>query len=268
MRSTAHSEEEPSPVPEAVTAHIKLSLSGRVVSAEIQVPTAPVSPLEFLPLFQQFTDAVMDIAVEDAAAHNQTVSCRKGCGACCRQLVPISEMEAHWIRDLLHAMPEARRTAVRARFDEARRRLNEAGLLEKLLQRETLKLEEITPLGEFYFDLGIPCPFLDDESCSIHRDRPLACREYLVSSPAENCAHPRPETIEKIEPFGKPSLIAARLGEETSAEFMPWVPLTLALEWAEDHPDSIPLRPGTEIMEEFFARLSAQNSPPMPTEEA
>jgi Fe-S-cluster containining protein len=37
----------------------------------------------------------------------------------------------------------------------------------------------------------MPCPFLEDESCSIHPDRPLVCREYLVTSPAELCAGPR-----------------------------------------------------------------------------
>jgi Fe-S-cluster containining protein len=258
MNTTPTSNEETPPL-ETVTANVRLSISGRNMEAEIRVPTAPVSPVEFLPLFQQFTDAVMDIAVEDASSNNRTVSCRKGCGACCRQLVPVSEIEAHWIWDVVRAMAEPQRVAVLSRFEEARSRLDEAGLLEKLIERKSLKAEEITPLGEAYFGLGIPCPFLEDESCSIHRDRPLACREYLVSSPAENCAQPRPDTIERIETSGKPSLIVARLGEETPAEFMPWVPLVLAPEWAEDHPDSLPLRPGTEIIEEFFARLSSQN---------
>ncbi len=43
-----------------------------------------------------------------------------------------------------------------------------------------------------YFHLGIACPFLEDESCSIHADRPISCREYLVTSPAVNCADPKP----------------------------------------------------------------------------
>ena len=38
-------------------------------------------------------------------------------------------------------------------------------------------------LGREYFQLGIPCPFLEEESCSIYHDRPITCREYLVTSP-------------------------------------------------------------------------------------
>jgi Fe-S-cluster containining protein len=249
-------ESDASVLPETVMANVQLSISGRNARAEIQVPTGPISPVELLPLFQQFTDAVMDIAVEDAAAQGRTVSCRKGCGACCRQPVPISQTEAYWIRDVIRAMPEAQRNAVLSRFAEARSRLEEAGLLAQLQEPNSLTAEEIAPFGQAYFELGIACPFLEDESCSIHRDRPLACREYLVSSPAEHCAYPRPETIERIETSGKPSLIVARLGEEAPAEFMPWVPLILAPEWAEEHADALPIRPGTEIIEEFFARLS------------
>ena len=49
------------------------------------------------------------------AARGEAISCKAGCGACCRQLVPVSETEAHHLRDVVEAMPEPRRAAVTAR---------------------------------------------------------------------------------------------------------------------------------------------------------
>jgi hypothetical protein len=42
-----------------------------------------------------------------------------------------------------------------------------------------------------YFLQGVACPFLEAESCGIHPDRPLACREYLVTS-RRPLRHPGP----------------------------------------------------------------------------
>jgi hypothetical protein len=69
-------------------------------------------------------------------------------------------------------------------------------LLEKIRSLPDSQFDE---LGHLYFEPAIACPFLEDESCSIHPDRPLACREYLVSSPASACAHPSPESIERVD---------------------------------------------------------------------
>lgn len=47
---------------------------------------------------------------EQAAAGGRVVSCRKGCGACCRQLVPLAWSEAYQPGELVNALPEPRRT--------------------------------------------------------------------------------------------------------------------------------------------------------------
>ena len=57
------------------------------------------------------------------------------------------------------------------------------------------------------------CPFLEEESCSIHPDRPLVCREYLVTSPAELCAGP---TQEGVTPVAVPKVSPAARGLEES----------------------------------------------------
>src|SRR5262249_42347869 len=159
------------------------------------VPAGPTRLRVLLPMAQSLTDHMVGAAVKRAEQQGQKVSCQKGCGACCRQLVPIAEEEARHLRDLVEALPEPRRTEVRSRFREARRRLDEAGLLEKLRHPEECDRGDSRSLALTYFAQGIPCPFLEEGSCSIYRDRPLVCREYLVTSPAPNCSRPTPETV-------------------------------------------------------------------------
>ena len=47
--------------------------------------------------------------------------------------------------------------------------------------------EELDPINRSYYALRIPCPYLENEMCSIYEARPSACRELLVTSPAELC---------------------------------------------------------------------------------
>src|SRR5262249_11986502 len=114
------------------------------------------------------------------------------------------------------------------------------------------------PFSHAYFRAGVACPFLEEESCSIHPDRPLACREYLVTSPAENCSHPTEETVHMIPiPSGGGKAVRA-LDRQTSPGRAGWVPLILALEWAETHPEEPAALTGPQLLEEFFKRLTGK----------
>ena len=227
------------------------------VEMEMDLPAGPTRLEPLLPVFQRVADSLIGLAVDRAGAEGRVVSCRKGCGACCRQLVPISEVEARRIGRLVEELPEPRRQEVRARFARARERLAEAGLLAELESREGFVQDEITPFGLAYFRLGIPCPFLEEESCSVHADRPIICREYLVTSPALNCSDPKPGTIDQVELPGKVWTALARAGSTgPPARFIPWVPLVLAPDWASAHPDASEPRPVEELVRSVFTELA------------
>src|SRR3954470_14939527 len=114
------------------------------------------------------------------AARGQTISCAKGCGACCRQVVPLSPADVLLLDEAMEGMTPERRGEIEAAFHGIEEALREADLFDApLLDR-----------GEDYFSLRLPCPFLSEEACSIHAHRPLVCREHLVSSPAEFCGNP------------------------------------------------------------------------------
>jgi Fe-S-cluster containining protein len=241
---------------DSVTIQVGIRISDVPVRMEIPVPTGPVRPIDLLPQFRAVAEVIVQLGVRRVEEEGKTVSCKKGCGACCRQLVPISETEAPRIREVVEALPEPRRTEVRARFAEARRRLAEAGLLERLEHPERFPDQKLRPMALEYFRLGIPCPFLEEESCSIYEERPIACREYLVTSPAEHCRQPSAETVRCVPLGGKVSVALTRLEEDPQARFTRWVPLVLAPAWAEVHADTAPPRPGPEILREVFERLA------------
>lgn len=256
--------EPDSPRPSTTTLSVTLKLSDVPVAAEITVPTEPLELRAMLPVFRSLAETIIGRAVEAETAQGRSISCRSGCGACCRQLVPISEVEAGLLADLVAGFSEPRRSTIRARFAEAGRRLEEAGLAERLRHPETLTGDAIRPFGLRYFEQGIPCPFLEDESCSIYEDRPVACREYLVTSPAEHCARPSAETIQCVNLAARVSTAIARLSAGPNALPGAWVPLILALEWAEHHPGLPPPRSGPEWLRAFFQALTGRELPPPP----
>ncbi|MDP2604619.1 MAG: YkgJ family cysteine cluster protein [Deltaproteobacteria bacterium] len=240
---------------------INISLAGAdwQLQTTITVPSGPIQVKDLIPMVQSFADQVVRGTVRSVEESGQNISCKKGCGACCRQLVPISEVEARRIHDVVTELPEPRQSEIRRRFAAARRRLEESGLLKRLVDRGEFVEGDVQSFGVEYFRQGIPCPFLENESCSIHPDRPSVCREYLVTSPAENCAAPSVKTIDQVNmPFKIWPALARFDKVHPGEKLIRWVPLVLALEWSIDHPDETQPRPGPELLHEFFRNLAGK----------
>jgi Fe-S-cluster containining protein len=183
-------------------------------------------------------------AVVAAAEAGKAISCRKGCGACCRQLVPISRTEGERLLSTVAALPAERRAVLEGRFAAAEAALAAADLKER-------KGRPDRELSTAYFALGIPCPFLEEESCSIHPDRPLVCREYLVTSPPELCAGPEQEGVTPV-PVPKVSPAARGLQDEREE----WFPLALLMDWAKRRPRAGARRTGPEWIQRFLKGMS------------
>src|SRR3954471_9969314 len=88
---------------------LRLKVGDLDIAHPITVPNAPVPATAVLPALQGLVNAVVD-----AAETGQAICCANGCGACCRQLVPISRTEGEALLALVEAMPKERRKAVRA----------------------------------------------------------------------------------------------------------------------------------------------------------
>ena len=218
---------------------LEIEMAEGTLRAMLAVPQRPLRLSGLAWNFMGISERMTDVAVKGAVREGRTVSCKKGCGACCRQLVPLSPPEAWMISDLVAGLPEAHRAHVLAVFAQAGEALAQSGLKERLLGRIE-STEHMTVLALAYFRLGVPCPFLRDESCSIYPYRPSICREYLVTSPPENCATLGRTPIAPIARIPAAVRLSDALTELTAKllEREPEVvPLTLALEWAAQHRD-------------------------------
>lgn len=251
----AHPAQPPNrPAGANATARLKLTVGDLAIDTAITVPAAPSPPQAVLATLQNLINAVVDAAEAREAKAGRQISCRKGCGACCRQLVPVSRTEARAIRALVAAQPEDRRQALRDRFEAAAMKLRDAGLADTLLDPVRRQDKPDRDLSLAYFAQAIACPFLEDESCSIHPDRPLVCREYLVTSPAELCANKdqagvAPVAVPKFSVAAR-GLEAQMPGPQTTAD---WIPLALVFASpATKQPQSLP---GPDWIKRFFAAL-------------
>jgi len=227
-------------------AHVELKLDGQPKRIEFEMPEGPVRPAALLPVLRQFSNAMVEAA---EAAAPSPISCTKGCGACCRQLVPIREMEARRLSVFVGSLPEPRRSAILERFAQGREK--SAVLRERLDSRAGLDQPGRIALKLDYFDLGIACPFLEDESCGIYEERPMICREHLVTTPASWCSQPREGTIRTL-PMRRADSAAAKL------EARDWIPLIDLLVWVEAHPvDEAAPRDPRDMMQQFLTDLAS-----------
>jgi Fe-S-cluster containining protein len=193
--------------------------------AERSAVKGPLSPADLARHAGALADAVVDHALSLARGRGETVSCGKGCAACCREVIPLSAAEALRLSDRLAAFPWDRRAEIEEGFRRAQAALEAAGLdAAPLLDRSAE-----------YFALRIPCPFLSGEACAIHGERPLACREHLAVSPAASCEdYPSPF----IRPVDLPFSVASALAEVLAglgggAE---WIPLIRLPAWLASRP--------------------------------
>jgi Fe-S-cluster containining protein len=239
---------------DVVVATLDVKVAGRAMRIEIPVPTEPVPGAVLIPIARALAAAIGERVLEVVAAEGRAVSCRMGCGACCRQLVPLPIAEARAIHALVARMPEPRRSEIVRRFEAIRDALEAAGLRDLVASAATLAPDAARALSFRYFALGLPCPFLDEESCSIHPDRPVACREYLVTSPAAFCADPAGGKVEGVPRPVRINEAMIAVDPESPPE-KACVALSTALNWVERHPAPAPEVPGPQLLQRFLTEL-------------
>ena len=224
------------------TARLHLNVLGEDRTLCVPLPLGERSVMDLLPAARALCEETTGLAVAKSRAAGRDISCKAGCGACCRFLVAISVVEAQSVAQVVARMPPERQAVIRARFADALRRLEEAGLLDPEEPRgsRSLAAEDhgthaatLEALGRRYLALQIACPFLEEESCGIHADRPLVCREHHVTTPAERCARVYDEHVERLEPPVRVGEAMARTAARVGDTDAGMIPLVLSLEWSE-----------------------------------
>lgn len=217
---------------------IRLDLPEGRIEAEIKLPHGQMRLVDLAAIVLGLSSTVADMGARITANLGRQVSCSKGCGVCCRQLVPLSPPEAIMLAELVISMTKDIRTRIQNRFATTVRQLEHSGLLEKLARLQdssSLSDEDMQALTKEYFLQQIPCPFLENECCSIYEFRPSRCREYLVISPPKHCHDPYTQRIDRLPVSIRLSEALSRMWAEATQTPPQLIPLILALKWTAEH---------------------------------
>lgn len=183
---------------------------------------------ELVPAFASVADRATALATL-----RTKVSCREGCAACCRQLVPLSPPEAFHVLAVVELSD--RRDELTEKFESARERLDSSPLGRALDAAEISEARALE-IALAYPRLHLDCPFLVDERCSIYADRPATCRDYVVTTPAEHCTMPSPgRPVKRVRVPVRLSEALARVAADVLGGSPVTVPLPRALAWARAH---------------------------------
>lgn len=241
---------------ESATVHLTIFGQSRELSCSVRV--GEVSPLALLEPARALSDSVTKLASEHANEQGKSVTCERGCAACCRHLIPISVIEARALADLVSSMPPEKKARVKARFASAIARMEAAGMLDKDAPKGRFALTAREPEASWanvsrrYFELWVDCPFLENETCVIYHDRPMACREHQVTTPPDLCRR-FDETIEgTARPVRMSEVLASTAGALMELPVTS-IPLVLSLEWSEVHGKALSVKKDGEAM--FWALL-------------
>jgi hypothetical protein len=95
--------------------------------------------------------------------------------------------------------------------------------------------EKLEPINRAYYALRHPCPFLEHEMCSIYEARPAACRELLVTSPAQLCDDLVENPVEPVPVSVRIGTVLGLVWAGVTGSAPRLIPLPLALDWAKRH---------------------------------
>lgn len=199
----------------------------------LRIPSEPMRLSDLARSVMRLDDELVAVGIKKHLPIVGPPSCKKGCAACCDQLVPISIPEAFMMHDLVSAMSESRQEEVLTRVVAAEEVLEGLGIDAYSLSNSGD--QSVRQLLVQYHRSGTTCAFLENGGCSIYTSRPASCREYLVTSPAENCAKIGEVVVTRmpisIRMAHALSGVAARvLGSEPML-----LPLSFAINWAENN---------------------------------
>lgn len=197
---------------------------------EITIPDKQVRLSEIVPFAHFVADQMVKTAIEHSSL---PVTCAKGCGVCCNQLVPLSTPELFFIVEQLQAMPARHRFPLLSRFDAIEKQLISSDFIQTLRTIDQTRNDRI--VAEHYFHMNLQCPFLDQQACTIHPWRPVVCREFNALSDPKLCVDPFNNKISSISYIQRPSSILAKLYGKITDTPPTLTPMPLLFESFEQH---------------------------------
>jgi len=162
----------------------------RLVGEQIIVSNSLAGLMDLVPLARMLSTRIGTRTINQATSAGTSVPCRKGCGACCKYLVPLSVPEALCLGRQIGPLLEKRNATVAQGLATAANCILE-GWSESRFSHDAPNYSgsepDIESVGQWYAELGLNCPFLCDGLCTIYDTRPIACREHTVLGTSGDC---------------------------------------------------------------------------------
>ncbi|MBD3421611.1 MAG: hypothetical protein GF398_15960 [Chitinivibrionales bacterium] len=223
----------------------------------IAVPDYEMRLVELAPFFRNLTNEYVGLHIRARESQGKSLSCGPNCGACCKQLVPLSAIDVFALVEHLLARPIHTRKPLLDAFAAIESRLGQSGIEGAI--RGVDDVATITDAARAYFFLDMDCPFLLNGSCSIHEIRPLACREYNVVSPPGLCSDPFNRPIQPIGLHRRISVLAAHFTAQIADVPDGLVPFPVMFDWYDTYRGiSLQKFPAQALFDELFSYLSEE----------
>ena len=211
------------------------------LQAQIDVPTGFIPITKIVPVMRSLGEQAQELEIVKTLQAGKTISCQKGCAACCRQMIPVSPPEAFSLVKAIKGLPEDCQTRIKHNLATTKKRLQNTGLLTALQDFADSPSQhsddDLESLNRAYYALRLPCIFLENEVCSIYEQRPAGCRGHLVTSPPELCQDMVNNPVEELHIPLRAGTILSLLWADLKGGPVRLMPLPVAFEWAEKHQD-------------------------------
>jgi Fe-S-cluster containining protein len=223
------------------TINLELDILDERLQFCIGVADERVALADIVPLAHTISARIADIVIARDRRQGDDIACRKGCAYCCQShLVPLAVPEAFRLKEYIYSRPRDLRDAMlRLCLLAARDILNEEPAEFIVPRTETDSIDSfgfLSDLSRWYVGLGVSCPFLSENICTIYENRPSACRDHFVYGSSIACAN----VDVPAEPVKMPVPMVEVLGQlagefednEVEAVILPLTPV-----WCEQNVD-------------------------------
>lgn len=239
--------------------NLKLDVLDEQLRFRIDVADRRVKLADIVPLARTISTRIADIVIAKNRLDGVEIACRKGCGHCCQShLVPLAVPEVFKLKEYIYSRPHDLRDAMlRSCLLAAKNILTEQPPEFSTSQtplNASYNMPFLSNVSDWYVSLGVSCPFLSDNVCTIYENRPLACRDYFVYGSSSACNNPdgKAETVKMPVPMVE---VLGQLAGELEDDDIEAVILPLAPVWYEQNVDRARRTWPAETMAERFLEI-------------
>jgi Fe-S-cluster containining protein len=240
----------------------ELDIAGKKIPFHINVTAKNATLADIVPLARKISTKLAAVFTADLVEKGYSIPCCKGCCACCSSLIPLSVPEAFRLREELLAMPnDVSNQIMRSCINTAEKILDKAQRTAQMEGFSKNGKPRISQINKWYGELKLPCPFLSESLCTLYEQRPLACREHIVTGSSASCqikSKCRPNVaimpVSVLEALGQ---LTSELEQTEVGAIM----LPLSFAWAQDNIERAKRKwPAAEMVKRFVEILKQKVS--------